>query len=125
MFIIALLTNIAFIYVFNMFFCQQDGSSLCCCFNPPWFAGPVLIQVVKSFPRFQRPARARQHATCACRASGAEWVAGEQDDREFQSEEEYLKSLELQGWRNILERIRPAVFCTFFWGGCGGWRILL
>lgn len=50
-------------------------------------------EVVKSFPR--RAARA--HATCACRASGAEWVAGEQDDREFQSEEEYLKSLELQG----------------------------
>ena len=98
-----------------MFFCQQDGSSLCCCFSPPRFAGP-LIQVVKSFPRFQRPARARQHATCACRASGAEWVAGEQDDREFQSEEEYLKSLELQGWRNILEHTvsDPQFFVPFF-----------
>eukprot|EP00435_Cladocopium_sp_Y103_P012255 s4673_g3.t1 len=49
-------------------------------------------EVVKSFPR-----RAR-YAWHTCRAaSGAEWIAGEQDDCEFQSEEDYLKSLELQG----------------------------
>ena len=66
---------------------------------------PMLIsflnQVVKSFPR-----RARH----ACRASGEEWVAGKQDAREFQSEEEYLNSLELQGWRKIYGKFRPPNF---------------
>ena len=109
MFIIALLTNIAF-YMCLTCFLPTGWIKPMVLFQPPMVCGSPDYQVVKSFPR--RAARA--HATCACRASGAEWVPGEQDDREFQSEEEYLKSLELQGWRNILEHIRPAVFCTFF-----------
>eukprot|EP00438_Fugacium_kawagutii_P031137 Skav201761 [mRNA] locus=scaffold1973:346110:356866:- [translate_table: standard] len=52
----------------------------------------AVAAVVALGTRLVTPAR----SYVRCTMTGAEWIPGQQDDREFASEEEYLKSLEAQ-----------------------------